>query len=229
MAAKPFIAARISEDLNLRLADYLRTTGESRTQVIVNALSAYIGYLPGKETNESASDRLTRLEEKVAELERILKEPKQFSLLETTPSPVPTGLEITSDNTSDNKVKDESLRTPQDVIRLDNTIDNKTDNAIDNNDNKLPAVSDEDLKHPNPQYGEYIGKMKTQEIPKLPGLEGHDVKKIRTKLNNTKKLSSKVARIGPYTLFLTPLDKGEGKKQEFFWHVYRQADNTLSS
>lgn len=230
MAAKPFIAARISEDLNFRLEDHARTTGESRTQIIINALSAYIGYSPSKETNESAKDRLTRLEEKVAELEKILKEPKQFSLLEAAPNLAATDLKITPDNNSDNEVKDETLSVSQDVINLDNTVDNEVDNTNDNSDNKPLIASEEGLKHPDPQYGEYLGKRKTQEIPKLPGLEKHDIKKIRAKLNNTKKLAGlKIARIGPYILFLTLLDKGEGRKQEFVWDVYRKTDNTLSS
>jgi hypothetical protein len=221
MAAKPFIAARISEDLNLKLDDYLKITGESRTQAILNALSAYIGYSPNKEVGDSASDRLTLLEKKVAELESILKEPKQISLLQDSSSKAPKNLQLTTDNIFDNVEQNEFSKDNQGVINLDNNADNDSDNT-DNTDNSEASTTEAGLKHPSSQYGDYLGQMRTQDVPSLPGLELQDVKKIKSKLNNTSQLKGvKVARINPYILFLTILDKGEGKKKELLWDVYK--------
>lgn len=230
MAAKPFIAARISEDLNLKLDDYSKATGESRTQILLNALSTYLGYSPNSETKERASDRLTRLEEKVVELERILKESKQFLPIEEGKNESKESIkpEIQSDNINDNKPDNRKQEKPvQGVINIDNNKDNIPDNDIDNiTDNSQTSIVSEAVRHPDSQYGEYLGQMKSKEVMKLPELKTMDPVKLRNKLTATKRLKTRRSRIDPYTLFLTLLDKDNSKKQEFLWDVYK-SENAL--
>ena len=222
MVTKPFLAARIPEDLNTKLEEHSASTGEGKTQAVINALANYLNFTPESKSEESAGDRLSLLEKKVAELEDLIKEPKQFSLLESISNVNPAAPAITLDNIIDNTGQDKSPENNQGVINLDNTIDNEPDNNNDNADNSEVPTTEEGLKHPNPEHGTYLGQMKTQDVPNLPGLESQDPRKIKSKLGNTRHLKSlKVARIDPYVLFLTLLDKGEGKKKELIWDVYK--------
>ncbi len=113
MADKPFIAARIPESLSLKLEEHSKNTGESKTQALINALCAYLGYSPEGEEKESASDRLSLLEKKVEELEKLLREPQQISLLDL-PEVLPkqakpkTKADKITDNKSDNKIAPDS-------------------------------------------------------------------------------------------------------------------------
>jgi hypothetical protein len=108
MAAKPFIAARIPEGLRLKLEEHSKATGEGKTQAIINALSAYLSFTPEEGNREGAGDRLSLLEMKVAELEKLMKEPQQISLLNLSPAPTLKleKREITSVNATDNKTQE---------------------------------------------------------------------------------------------------------------------------
>jgi len=132
MVTKPFLAARIPEDLNTKLEEHSASTGEGRTQVVINALAKYLNFTPESKSEESAGDRLSLLEKKVAELENLIKEPKQFLPLKNNPSRIPTDLKITSDNVPDNAGQDESFENSQGVINLDNDSDNVRDKTPDN-------------------------------------------------------------------------------------------------
>lgn len=227
MAAKPFVAARIPEELHLKLDEYSKITSESRTQILINALSTYIGYFPTQGEKESSSDRLSRLEAKVTELECILKEPKRFLLVENSksePEPEKTVIPETQfNNTSDNRVEKEAV---QGVIDIENNTDNILDDNTDNkSDNIQIAIIDEVIHHPDSQYGEYLGKLKTKEVMDLPELKVMDIPKLRNKLTGIKRLKARRDKIGSYVLFLTLLDKENSKKQEFLWHVYK-TENT---
>lgn len=70
MAARPFIAARIPEDLNLRLEEHSKETGETKTQALVNALAEYLG-APSK---QEEPDALKDLEQRVIALEDFMRE-----------------------------------------------------------------------------------------------------------------------------------------------------------
>lgn len=74
MGAKPFIAARISEDLNQKLEEHSKITGESKTQALVNALTNYLGI--SVDRKEGVDDRLKILEQKIVALEDFTKEIK---------------------------------------------------------------------------------------------------------------------------------------------------------
>jgi Fe2+ transport system protein B len=78
---KPFLAARIPHSLENALESHVEFTGESKTQSIINALSAYLKWSENGEVS-NASDRLSKVERKVAELEQLLKTPQQTNLLD---------------------------------------------------------------------------------------------------------------------------------------------------
>ena len=68
---KPFLAARIPHSLEKALESHVESTGESKTQAVINALGAYLKWSENLDSPD-ASDRLSILERKVAELEKLL-------------------------------------------------------------------------------------------------------------------------------------------------------------
>jgi len=69
----PFFSGRVPEDLNKRIEQHCAETGESKTQLLINALSKYLDFpvKPPAPANVSP-ERFDQLEERVAELERKL-------------------------------------------------------------------------------------------------------------------------------------------------------------
>lgn len=109
--SKPFIAARVPEGLNEALEKHVNATGENRTTAIINALSSYLKWSDSKkEKHDSAVDRLSVLEKRVTELEKLTKpnQSNQASQME---------LVISSDNKENNS--------------LDNTDNLDNDNQIE--------------------------------------------------------------------------------------------------
>lgn len=90
--------------LNNALEAHTKSTGESRTDTLINALATYLGWSEGKKLEASSSDRLSQLEERVKELEELIYKPRQTSLLEMDPSqPKAVETVIKIDNKNDNK------------------------------------------------------------------------------------------------------------------------------
>lgn len=210
MAIKPFIAARIPEDLHSKLEEHSAFTGEGKTQALINALAKYLNFTPESKNQESAGDRLSVLERKVAELESFLKEPKQISMaldVQPTIAKETTSSKITTDN-------EEIDATAIGVIITDNDVDNVA----------LAEISQEDpLAKARQDRGEYIGRMRTQDIPKLAGLEGEDPKRIKTRLNNTKNTKRQSTKIRHYLIELVKPDEvaiDKPKYQKALWDVY---------
>jgi len=103
--ASPFFSGRIPQELYDRVDQHIKESGEGKTQILINALSQYLGVEISKPSSVNTDLFLSELEslkERVSLLER--SQPQQLSLL--------------SDN-NDNK-----------LITNDNTIDNKPDNSI---------------------------------------------------------------------------------------------------
>lgn len=110
--ASPFFSGRIPQELYDRVDQHIKESGEGKTQILINALSQYLGVEISKSLSSNANkdlflSELESLKERVSLLER--SQPKQLSLL----SP---------DNTNDNKVITKS--------KNDNVPDNKSDNSI---------------------------------------------------------------------------------------------------
>ena len=127
---KPFVAARIPQELEAALEKHTQSTGESKTTAIINALSQYVGWSESGEKKTSSSDRLSKLEEKVEELEKLIKTPQQLGIESV----------IEVDNKTDKKQESQKTRKPEkkekdsEKAKIQNT-DNKIDKHIDNNPN----------------------------------------------------------------------------------------------
>lgn len=130
---KPFLAARIPYGLEQALEAHVKSTNESKTQTIIKALGTYLKW-SGEDSNPNASDRLSKLERKVIELEKLLKTPQQTSFLDTNtvikkdiktdnkkgdPKPKPKeSLAITKDIKVDNRTVSESEVKEEDTAQL---------------------------------------------------------------------------------------------------------------
>ena len=105
--ASPFFSGRIPQELYDRIDQHIKESGEGKTQILINALSQYLGFeipKPSSINTDLFLSELESLKERVSLLER--SQPKQLSLLST-------------DNTNDNK-----------VITDDNSKSIKGDNSI---------------------------------------------------------------------------------------------------
>lgn len=122
MPSKPFIAARIPELLNERLDSFVQETGSSRTQILVNALAAYLGISIEIPEHTRAVDRLADLEKRVAYLEGIIRQPVQGSIFdnkEVISNDKKSGIEeVKLDNHVDNKPKNNVIKTTKEVCEL---------------------------------------------------------------------------------------------------------------
>ena len=138
-AQKPFIAARIPIGLEEALEKHTKSTGESKTTALINALASYIDWSEKEETKPSASDRLSLLEERVKKIEQILKTPQQTNLLELSPvisddnktDKEPPELPENCKTAIDNKLDNSVIKSTQGDI-TDNIFDNTTDNNFNN-------------------------------------------------------------------------------------------------
>lgn len=106
--ASPFFSGRIPQELYDQIDQHIKDSGEGKTQILINALSQYLGIEISTPKSRSPNtdlilSELESLKERVSLLER--SQPRQLSLL-------------SSDN-SDNK-----------LITHDNSIDNKSNNSI---------------------------------------------------------------------------------------------------
>lgn len=81
-SGKPFLAARIPEDLDKLLQEHTESTGESRTDSLINALAAYLGWSNDEAHKPTNYDRLSWLEKRIDELEAEVYKPKQTNLLD---------------------------------------------------------------------------------------------------------------------------------------------------
>jgi hypothetical protein len=62
--ANPFIAVRITPELDAAIAARMQETGQSKSDVVIEALKSYLGIMP-------FTQRLTIIEERLAALEDI--------------------------------------------------------------------------------------------------------------------------------------------------------------
>lgn len=246
MPSNPFFSGRIPQDLYDAIERHRRDSGESKTDVLVKALSVYInhpvswppslGFQP-----DQSNPRLEAVEREIQELNskivRVYEYMGSISAQNTAPvvNSIPDGqmvLEgiavVNSDNIRDNKDDNKSKgKKDKSVIASDNKSDNKddkSDNKKDNRrDNKKVESENQKVEQLAPDDGILIGTFKTVEIPALEGLEQEDPKKIKTKLNNAKNTSSRRTKIGQYLCIFAGRTQHPGKngKLEMLWDVYR--------
>lgn len=110
--ASPFFSGRIPQELYDRVDQHIKESGEGKTQILINALSQYLGVEISTPKPSNINDlflsELESLKERVSSLER--SQPKQLSLL--SPKNINDNKLITDDNA------------------IDNAIDNKSDNSV---------------------------------------------------------------------------------------------------
>ena len=90
--ASPFFSGRIPQELYDRIDQHIKESGEGKTQILINALSQYLGFEISTPKSSSVNTDLF-----LSELES-LKE--RVSLLERSQSQ-----QLSSDNINDNKTK----------------------------------------------------------------------------------------------------------------------------
>lgn len=70
--ANPFIAVRITPDLDAAIAQRIKETGQSKSDVVIEALKTYLGILP-------QSHRLADIEQRLSALEASVESPDEPS------------------------------------------------------------------------------------------------------------------------------------------------------
>jgi Arc/MetJ-type ribon-helix-helix transcriptional regulator len=60
--ANPFIAVRITPDLDAAIAQRIKETGQSKSDVVIEALKTYLGILPQAHRLADIEQRLSALE-----------------------------------------------------------------------------------------------------------------------------------------------------------------------
>jgi hypothetical protein len=149
---KPFLAARIPHSLESALESHVESTGESKTQTVINALGKYLKWSENLESPD-ASDRLSILERKVSELEKLLDANKQAENSDNSSV-------IKKDINFDNKV--DSFKSPAEPIAV---IKNHS-NSDNNKNSKI-----EEVKHKDTSV-----LMTHRDIANLTGLNYNSVK-----------------------------------------------------
>jgi Arc/MetJ-type ribon-helix-helix transcriptional regulator len=70
--ANPFIAVRITPDLDAAIAQRVKETGQSKSDVVIEALKTYLGILP-------QAHRLAEIEQRLSVLEASVESPEATS------------------------------------------------------------------------------------------------------------------------------------------------------
>jgi Ribbon-helix-helix protein, copG family len=68
--ANPFIAVRITPDLDAAIAKRIQETGQSKSDVVIEALKTYLGILP-------QAHRLAEIEQRLSALEASVDNPEE--------------------------------------------------------------------------------------------------------------------------------------------------------
>lgn len=130
----PFFSGRIPRDLFNKIENHISETGESKTEILVKALAAYVNHpipIESSASNNGVSiEAFTALEKRVVALEQLLK--------------TPTASVINADD-----IDNGSKLT---VIGLDDTLNKSSENSVicDDNTEKLPDLW-ADTSEPTPQ------------------------------------------------------------------------------
>lgn len=76
--ANPFLGVRIPRELDQAIAERMQVTGQSKSDVVIKALKAYLGLLPCQE-------RLAAIEQRLAALETLLSTPASHHSSDAAP------------------------------------------------------------------------------------------------------------------------------------------------
>lgn len=151
----PFFSGRIPVDLNERIKQHIAETGESKTQILINALVAYLSYPLKMQSAPSSSEvsleMFTALLERVAALEKLLLSSETTAIASDNNSDIVQPIVINTDNELDNHPDSDksaviSLNLPEtlsDPWSDTATTTLKPENLIDKTDNNIvtPVIS----------------------------------------------------------------------------------------
>jgi len=218
MPASPFFSGRIPQSLFDAIKSRCDKSGESKTDILVRALSAYIDHPvdwpvapPGSPENnqrlEAVEKELQELNTKVLRLYEYMgsiaaQEPSSNSNEVPEGQMELEGIVIISNNKHDNSKPEET------VIALDNKSDNDKKPKYENSSSI-------------PENAVFVGTLRAAEILALPGLAGQDIKKITNKIRNAKTSGKKLVAVPPYFLELSnQTKKATNGKLEALWDIY---------
>lgn len=123
--ANPFFSGRIPQELNDRIDQHIKESGEGKTQILINALSQYLGVEISKPKSSNANtdlflSELESLKERVSLLERSQQVAEPIKIAEI-PHKQMSLLDQASDNDDNNSDNTEEL-----TKTTDNIIDNSS-------------------------------------------------------------------------------------------------------
>lgn len=251
MSARPFFSGRIPQDLYDALEEHRQRTNESKTDILIKALSSYVNHPVNPPVSLQVSaveaSRIDALEEKLEALEQELYSLRGLftagldsSASEQVAAPLDqpemarkVEEEITNQIPlilTERVIKDDNSYDNNNDKTADNDIDNRSDNEkLDSESSDISNDNVTDNKEENLIHRVLVGTMKTAEVSEFLGLKGEDAKKIKIKLNNTKSTKTKTAKIDSYiVVFSKQTEAPGGKKQELFWDVYKEEEPTSS-
>lgn len=235
----PFFSGRIPPDLHKRVEQYKAETGESKTDILINALAAYLNYPVSKLAHTIVSseteERFRSLESRITtlELEVLLhKDSDKKSVIAVDnnkqESLVSDNFDNIFDNQSDNKIAFELKEVEPEPIK--NAIDNNNINNKNLQEAEEPLnILDMGSKQPHPIF-ELIT---SAELRHLTGITQGQVDNYKRKVNQKyKKLGQtleerkmleapeKINSRKPVTLKNYPYDlfyAGQNEKSKDLW------------
>ncbi|PHV60997.1 hypothetical protein [Cyanobacterium aponinum] len=140
MSGNPFFSGRIPKELDEHIENFRRESGESKTEILIRALSAYTGFsLPKTKVklDNPLLNRITKLEETVNRLSELDELKIKISELE----------QIINSNKNNNK--NENLPLPRDDNNNENQSDNKWEILQTKDVAKRIKISDSTLRNWN--------------------------------------------------------------------------------
>lgn len=216
MATNPFFSGRIPQDLYKKVEDFIKQSGKTKTEVLIESLASYLKHpIETKQPtgNEEVWKEINALKEKIVILEENLS------------NVIDKNRKLNLDETAENEDK---LTSPEkDVTTVDihssrslktGTISDNIDISNDNIDNRQLSLLEENSESNNQKTKDLKGKiLKTNKVPELPDLEDSDAEEIKTKLRNAKAQNKTPVKIGCYLLDIS--GKEPGNKGALLWKI----------
>lgn len=137
----PYLSRRIPVELDKQINEFLARTGETKTQMLIRAVSAYIGAEPPP-LKATGDQRIENLELVVAELQGAVQSlyEKFAALTSKTENPkVEVEPTIVYDSKADNNDSNTDNSDPIEDIGRTEQIFSDVENTIDNDDNYIKA------------------------------------------------------------------------------------------
>jgi hypothetical protein len=210
---------------------YRKESGETKTDVLVKALSDYIKHpvnWPAISSGTKEKDqRLEAVEKEVQELNTKVHRLYEYigSIAAQEPSSTPQnapegqmeleGIVITANNTHDNKNATQ-------IEKTDNIPDNKVDNKKRSKHKEFESI---------PENAVFLNSLRTVEVLELPGFQNQSIEKIKNKIRNAKASGKRLVAVPPYFLELSEQTRRSERngKLEALWNVYEIGKIYLAS